>query len=112
MITLEDAKNKATEVKLESVTKTTIHIDCFNLEKWFSNVFGKDLEFCATMECNNDSSHDFDVDGDADLCNGKAEEFIYGNAKYPPNYGISSVLNVLCRDGFIPVGEYIINVCW
>lgn len=112
MITLEDAKKKSAEVKLNAVTKTTIHVDSKHLERWFSDIFGKNLDFVATMECDNDSSHEFDVDNSDSTYDEKAEAFIYGDAKYPPSYGIDSILNVLCRDGFLPVGEYIIGVCW
>jgi hypothetical protein len=114
MITLEQAKEKASQNAFRAETKTTVHIDAFALEKWFKSVFGKELEFVATTECDNDSSHEFDVDGivDNNTYDKQAEAFIYGDRKSAPNYGINSVLNVLCRDGFIPAGEYVVSVSW
>ena len=116
MITLEQAKEKASQNLFPAKSKTMVHIDAFALEKWFKNIFGKELEFVATTECDNDSSHEFDVSADGIVDNSTynkdTEAFIYGDRKYAPSYGINSVLNVLCRDGFIPAGEYVISVSW
>jgi len=94
-------------------TKTIIEIDYHELEKLVKEKLGyKEYDFVAVEECGNSSSHEFDVSNEfedaeydeQDIAKWEKGEFVH--------YSNGTVLNQLCRKGYIPAGEYLVNVFW
>lgn len=68
-------------------------------------------EFVVNGECSNDSSHQFSVDGLLDsYCEADAAEFRKDGK--PRGLSNGDVLNILCQDGWLGPGEYLVEVCW
>jgi hypothetical protein len=70
-----------------------------------------DYSFVATEECGNDSQHSFTVTDDL-THESKADVNSIRAGNYVPDYGSGLLLKVLCADGYIEAGDYIINVSW
>ena len=83
------------------------------LDQLVKDNYGHDLDFCAVMECGNDTVHLFRG------INGKMEdkwdiqefaEFITeGKSRYSTP---DQVLQDLCKKGIIEPGNYVIKVSW
>ena len=104
---------KAVPLKLDQ--KLTFYLDAKELEVWFKTCFGKNLEFAMLAECdcgNLPSSMFFHLDGEGE--EGwleVASRFIHGTLEHHNMFiNITNVLQVLCRDGFLAKGNYIIEV--
>jgi len=114
MIDLKRAKDVASELILKTETETVIKIEYYDLEKWYFDIFGKDLEFSATQCANNGCVYNYKVEKEFPYHSHaeveEAEKFIYGDKKFPSSFSIPLILNVLCRDGFLPPGNYVIRV--
>jgi hypothetical protein len=91
--------------------KSVISLSSSELDELVKKHLGyKDYDFVAVEECNNDSSHEFDVDGKVDTC-GKSEIEKWKAGK-GETFTNATILNELARLGHIEKGEYIVEVCW
>lgn len=91
---------------------TIYQVDYFELERFAKEIYGlDDYSFVATEECGNDSEHRFRVNGKVDSWDADNEVAIL-NTTDVPCYANGLLLNMLCRDGHIPKGEYLVIVCW
>jgi hypothetical protein len=67
------------------------------------------------MVCNgewcNDSSHQFDVDGKIGKYEAKDAEKFRKDGK-PRGLSNGDVMNILCADGWLEPGQYLVEVCW
>lgn len=68
-------------------------------------------EFVAIQECSNDSCHEFDVDGVLDTCTKESAVEFRENGN-PGNLSNYDILNILCKDGWLEPGTYLVKVCW
>lgn len=73
--------------------------------------FLKKYEFVPIQEANNYSYYDFDVNGKLDEWDLKKWEESKNSGKFP-TFSNYTLLNKMCKDGFIESGKYIIKVFW
>lgn len=91
------------------ITTMTIHRAGYrDVEKAAAEHYGINYSFPATQECGNDTSHQFRV-GAGDL---EEEDEAEVRAGKVPMYNNGALLEVLCKDGHIPAGDYVIEVFW
>jgi hypothetical protein len=70
-----------------------------------------EFEMVVNGEWGNDSSHQFDVEPVVDNYAKKdAEKFRRGDK--PRDLSNGDVLNILCEDGWLEPGQYLVEVCW
>lgn len=96
---------------LKIKTETTHFVDYNDLDNFIRKELGwKKYEFTCIEECDNDSSHSFDIDGKLDShALETIEKWKKGEFVHYSNY---TVLNYLCSLNYIPSGKYVIEVCW
>lgn len=96
--------------------KGTKRIDYGDLERWIKQVFGKEFCFVSTVECGNDTTHDFEDLGmhpewlDASDVE-EINAWLYGAGK-APRYSAQSLMEVLVLQGFLEKGDYLVEVSW
>ena len=97
---------------LRMTTEVANYVDYFDLEKFVKERYGHVIDIVAMEECSNDSSFTYYVE------DGPVDEYIFQESaawimdgRFWP-YGTGHILNQLCTDGYIPAGNYIINVSW
>lgn len=110
---LERAKQFPLEMRDKKGTK---RIDYGDLERWINDVFGKDFCFVSTVECGNDTDHDFEDLGMHPDWLDESEmkeimDWLYGSGK-APRYSAQNLMEYLVRDGFLAAGDYIVRVSW
>lgn len=87
-------------------------VNSFDFETFVKNTYGvKDYYFVAVQECNNDSHHLFKVDGKIDKWDEEEAKKII-ETKDVPCYTNRLLFQMLCRDGHIPQGYYLVEVSW
>lgn len=93
---------------MRSVKKTIIQVDYNDLDEAIKKYLNLSIPFesVAYQEWNNDSQYEFHIDGRVDDYN--RDQIAKG--KYM--YGIGTILNMMCADGLIEVGNYMIDVNW
>lgn len=95
---------------MKITTKTTHHVDYYELEATIKKLYGVTYEIAAAEESGNDTSLEFFVDGaiqDYDLADMRklmAGEFI--------PFRTELWLNIMCCNQEIPSGAYIVRVSW
>jgi hypothetical protein len=93
----------------DKVKTTTYHeLDDDSFERLVKLVYEKKYEFVADIECGNDSSHTFNVDGKAYDTNGVEKFKTTGHYSYLAG----DLLNDLAAQDILPKGEWIIGVSW
>lgn len=94
-------------------TEQVVRIVSYRKLESFVRQIYKDLDydFVTTEECGNDSCHCFEVDGRIDLWESCDIQAIR-EGEGVPMYSSGLLLNVLAADGYIPLGDYIVEVCW
>lgn len=96
--------------------KTVYFLDYVDLENAAKEAYGcRDYSFVATEECGNDSSHTFfvapiDYHDKVDTFDAKNSDEIRRGVV--PLYGSHTLLRLLCTDGFLPSGHYVVRVSW
>lgn len=108
---IKNNKRNKNKSRLKIIKKTIFEIDFGDLEDFIKEVYKKipnidNYNFVASQEGNNDSVYDFEVNGEIDEYNMVKilkGDFSYCNAEF---------LNMLCRDGYIKSGTFLVNVCW
>lgn len=99
-------------MKLKHTKETIIRVEYYDLEEFASKIYGlQEYNFAAVEECGNDSSHSFDVDGNLDDYDVEEAEKIK-NEHTVDSYQNYILLNLLCKEGHIEPGNYLINVSW
>lgn len=96
--------------RVKSIIYTTFH----EVEELVHEVYGKTIpelnedkyEFVAIQECENDSMHEFNIDGKLSNYDQKKWD------KREFNYNNSLIINKLCSDGYIMSGCYLVEVSW
>lgn len=117
----EDEKPKGLvapgEVQLRKEEKKIIKVHDDALDNFVRRIYnirnqhGQYYSFVEVQECGNDSSHEFRVDGQiSDYHLPNANQLRQGNM--PRYYSNSLILNMLCADGYIEPGDYLISVSW
>ena len=111
------ALERAKEFPLQRRSKKgTIRIDYGDLERWIKQVFGKEFCFVSTVECGNDTTHDFEDLGEhPDWISARDVEeinaWLYGSGA-APRYSAQSLMEVLVIQGFLEKGDYLVEVSW
>ncbi len=96
------------------IKKTIIHCDYDEIESLASKVFGcKDYSFVAVEECENDSSHEFEVEPLIEeykkLYNNEILQIKAGDV---PTFHNFLLLNLLHEAGHLEAGDYVVSVSW
>lgn len=110
---LERAKQFPLKMRDKKGTKRIYYID---LERWIKQVFDKEFCFVSTVECGNDTTHDFEDLGmhpdwlDASEVD-EINEWLYGKGK-APRYSAQNLMEVLVIQGFLEKGDYLVEVSW
>ena len=90
--------------------ETKYTIDSFDFNDFLTSKYGGDFEFVAQEEANNGSSYKYTVDGKLDNIDDNDIEDVrngdYGDVQ------VCDILDVLCADGHIEAGKYLISVSW
>jgi hypothetical protein len=91
--------------------KTVIEMDWNELEEIVNKTYGiNNYNFVASMECGNDSAHQFDVSKIE-----KPDEWYMkqiADIKNNPNVSPYAIMQDLVNRGAIEPGDYLITVCW
>lgn len=103
----------AKPIKLKCEKETIISVEYDDLEDYVEKVypFLKGYQFAVVQECGNDTQHRFVIDGKIDKQDAEDWEKIKVN-KVLKNYRNRLLLDMLCHDGLIEPGTYLIAVCW
>lgn len=95
---------------LNYTTKSTHYVDYCELERYIKAVYEFNYEIVAAEECANDSYLSYDIDGEID--NGDMEDFAKMVAGQWVPYRTRMLLNLMARENRIPVGAYVVEICW
>lgn len=95
---------------LNATRRVMFEVDWHDLEEAINKHYGKDYEFVPDIECGNDSSHDFRVDGKVNQYDQERLDEFKETGDY--NFLAGTLLNDLCRQGLIEPGDYLVQVCW
>ena len=90
-------------------------VDAFALEDCVQSHFGQDFSFQADEDgAPNDSVHEFTVTGDLDeFERDEVEDFLAkGQCQAKNLYQTSNLLNLLCEQGHIPAGDYLVSLAY
>ena len=91
-------------------TEMTHYVRDSELARFLKDSYGIDYQVAAMEESGNDAALAYDVDGDVpsydieDIQKILAGEWI--------NYRTGSLLNYLAKEGKIPTGAYVVEICW
>ena len=96
---------------LEYKVKTYRQVNVWDLDKYFAKVFGTNPDIVANEEWRNDTNHLFWVEGKIDKVDFEdAARLCVGDLV---QYGVCRlVLEVLCVNGHLEVGDYLIESWW
>lgn len=87
-------------------------VDYSELEVMVKEVYGINYEYPCDMECNNDTSQTFNIDGKIDDYHRmNIKEWLESNGT-KGNYMGRELLNDLCANGYIEPGKYLVKVSW
>lgn len=108
-----------TKFKLEDYDAkivTSVKLDVLQFDRMVKQAYGRDPEFVALQEANNNSQYEFDVSKpekfllfNSESQNKKAEAIRSG--KYP-DYSAKKIFECLVEDEFIPPAIYTVEVSW
>ena len=99
-------------MKLESNVKTYVEVEYGDLERFATEIYDlDDYNFACVQECGNDTSTTFNVHGKLGRWDIKTAKKIV-EEKRVPSWSNGILLNLLCADGHIIPGEYLIHVSW
>lgn len=105
------ATTKSKYPVLKYNTETIHTMDYGDLEDFVRKVYGaEDYSFPVTQECGNDTKHKFSPTGVIRSYDDKEAAAIRGGNV--PDYRNDLVFDVLVADGYLPVGKYLVAVCW
>lgn len=97
---------------IQMITKSTNYIQFSDLENFVKKHYGHTIEIAAMEMCGNDTSLTFYVsDGPVDEDEFQEHAAWLMDGRFWP-YGTRNILNQLCTDGYIPAGDYVIEVSW
>lgn len=93
------------------INTTTVHkVDYYNFEKFVEETYGRNPEVIASLECSNDSSHEFLVAGEVYSWQQEYFDKWLSGDRFTINPGV--LLNYMARSELIPMGHYILWVSW
>ncbi len=96
--------------KLKYKKETVYQVDYDDFDKFVNEGYKpiRPYQLVAWEEVGNDSSHQYSIDGkfvdedeEKEIKSGKISKYCAGR-----------ILELACKDGLIPAGNYSINVCW
>jgi hypothetical protein len=99
---------------LKYETQTVRKVDSDDIDELINNAIPNldpPFECVACEEWNNDSEHTFTVTNMPEKWDKKEVKEIKATGRWG-NYKLGAILNVLCEEGQIEPGEYLISVCW
>lgn len=86
-------------------------VDYNDFDRFVQQVYGdRNYEFCAVQEANNDSYYRFNVTGRVPDYNQRDAQRIRDG--HIDTYRNHLLFNVLCQDGYIEPGTYLVEVSW
>ena len=97
--------------RLKTRVKTRFEVDYGDFDRFVEEIYGGRFEFVAINEANNYSNYTFEVTEEDINDIDEEDEIAIRKGKYPM-YCAHTVFALLCKDGYIPKGEYIIDVFW
>lgn len=98
---------------LKVTTQVINLVDSSTLEAFVEESYKlTSYSFAAVEECGNDSDHAFHVDGNLDEDDDEEDIKLIREGKEVPTYRNALLLDILCHDGLIPPGNYLIQVSW
>ena len=106
----EDGSTTTIEFWIEK--ETVFKIDYDHVTDMVFSLYGlENYCFIAAQECGNDTTHEFQVTGKLDEWSAKEAAKIRAGkpAKYLSN---DTLMNMLCEDGYLEPGTYLVKVCW
>lgn len=82
------------------------------LEDKVKKHYGREYDFIDSEEASNDSTYLYtEVNGEIDEWDEEYLDDFFKNGK--TNYGLGNVLlQRLVKDGHLPTGDYLVDVCW
>ena len=99
-------------MKLKYKTVMYNEIDYKDFEKFVQKVYGwKQYEYAYCEEVSNDSRQSYTADKE-ELDEWALEKIQRLNDGESESFCANFIFNKLCLDGYLPPGNYLINVCW
>lgn len=96
---------------LELETKTIHFVDYSDLERFVHDTYDdKEYEYCPNEECCNGSCKRIEVDGRLSEWNKKDYDSIRQGKV--PQYGTYRLFELMCHDGYIQPGTYVVECSW
>ncbi len=99
------------EMKIEEVLYHKV--DFYELDRVINEFYkpNEEWDFVSDNEANNDSSYVFNVNGKFDDYEEKRLEK-FKKDSISTSWMTRTLLDDLCRQGLIPIGPYLVKVCW
>lgn len=94
--------------KAQYQTKTFHVMSDFHLEELIDNIYAHDFIFCSDQLSDNDSIHEFSINGNIDQFDQERID-MYAATGEGDNHA-HTLLNALCRDNIIPAGDWLITI--
>lgn len=98
-------------IKIGGIKRETYYVmDDSRFNRLVEHFAGRGYNFVYDMECTNDTSYTYYVDGE--LFDFDIEEVEDWMKEGVGTLMASQLLNYMCQKKFIPKGNYLIEVCW
>lgn len=94
------------ELKVKKETVVFI-VDSFDLEKFIQEKLDPEYDMSDVEEFGNDSYHLYDVDG-VYMPHDPSRKNFYRRS----STRLGDILDILCAEGHIEAGKYLVSVCW
>lgn len=98
--------------KLKCKIETIITVNASDWDQFIQEYYGQDYEFVADHEASNDSSYTFLIKPDEELADYDESQLNDFEMGRDPSYMTRILLVDLMREGIIPAGKYVFEVCW
>lgn len=87
-------------------------VDHLDLEKFVDTVYGLDYSFCDVEDVHIEDDYGYIITGKVDEDDDEEDIKLIVGGKRVPLYRNLLLLDLLCRDGYISPGNYLIQVKW
>ena len=91
-------------------------VDYKELERYIRDVTGKTIFIPEILECTNGTDHEITVGDHPEWLDKEekehVEKFLFGDGKYISQYYLPVLLDIMCINGLIEKGTYLIRVSW
>jgi hypothetical protein len=91
-------------------TRSTHYVDYSELQRYIKAVYGFEYPIVAAEETSNDTSLSYDIDGQIESWD--REDFAKLTTGQWVPYRTRMLLNWMASEDRIPLGAYVVEICW